>query len=233
MKNCRLYLAVAAIVCSAVPGAANAQNAGLDKVLSEMDVASQRFHSAQADFTWDQYTAVVQDHDIQAGTTAFMRADGGLRMYIRIRTENGQPSPRELLYKNGELEYYQPQIKQETIFSAGSNREQYESFFTIGFGGSGKDLTAGWNVTYQGTETIDGVQTAKLDLVSKQADVKNNFSHITIWVDPTRSISLKQVFYTPSGDTRTVLYKDIRYNIPLPASTFSLQVAPGTQQVRK
>ena len=48
-----------------------AQNAELQKVLAEMDTASAKFQSAQADFVWDQYTAVVQSHDFQKGTIAF------------------------------------------------------------------------------------------------------------------------------------------------------------------
>ncbi|WP_252263898.1 LolA family protein [Paracidobacterium acidisoli] len=211
----------------------NAQSADLQKVLSEMDGAAQKFRSATADFSADQYTAVVQSHEMQKGTTAFRRNGNAVEMAVHIVSDNDQPSERQLLYKDGELDYYQASIKQETIFSAGANRQQYESFLTLGFGGSGRDLTASWNVTLQGMEAIDGVQTAKLDLVSKQDSVRNNFSHITVWIDPSRSISLKQVFYAPSGDTRTVTYSNIRYNTSVSSSVFTLHAAPGTVKVRK
>jgi outer membrane lipoprotein-sorting protein len=218
---------------AATPMILRAQSGDLQKVLSQMDAASQKFHSTSADFSQDQFTAVVQSHEIQKGTTAFRRTGTETEMMIHITNEGDQPVQRDLLYKNGELDYYQPAIKQETVFSAGANRQQYESFLTIGFGGSGKDLAGSWNVTLQGMETIDGVQTAKLDLVSKQTDVRNNFSHITVWIDPVRSISLKQVFYTPSGDMRTVTYSNIRYNTNIPSSAFTLQLAKGTEVVRK
>ncbi|MBT9332896.1 outer membrane lipoprotein-sorting protein [Acidipila sp. 4G-K13] len=198
-----------------------------------MDGAAQKFRSATADFSADQYTAVVQSHEMQKGTTAFRRNGNAVEMAVHIVSDNDQPSERQLLYKDGELDYYQASIKQETIFSAGANRQQYESFLTLGFGGSGRDLTASWNVTLQGMEAIDGVQTAKLDLVSKQDSVRNNFSHITVWIDPSRSISLKQVFYAPSGDTRTVTYSNIRYNTSVSSSVFTLHAAPGTVKVRK
>ena len=106
----------------------------------------------------------------------------------------------------------QPDLKQETLFSAGSNRGQYESFLTLGFGGSGKDLESNWTVSCQGMESIDGTQTAKLDLKPKQPSVANMFSHVTVWIDPTRSLSLKQIFYQPSGDNRTATYTGIKYN---------------------
>jgi hypothetical protein len=40
--------------------------------------------------------------------------------------------------------------------------------------------------------------------------VRNTYTHITIWVDLARDISLKQVFFTPSGDTDTTIYSNIR-----------------------
>jgi outer membrane lipoprotein-sorting protein len=221
------------LLVAAAPMVLQAQNGDLQKVLSQMDAAAAKFRSATADFSQDQFTAVVQSHEVQKGTTAFRRAGSGTEMVFHIKSDGDQAAERDLLYKNGELDYYQPSIKQETIFSAGANRQQYESFLTIGFGGSGKDLAAAWNVTLQGMETIDGVQTAKLDLVSKQADVRNNFSHITVWIDPARSISLKQIFYQPSGDTRTVTYSNIGYNTAVPANAFTLQLAPHTEIVRK
>ena len=37
-------------------------------------------------------------------------------------------------------------------------------------------------------------------------------SHVTIWVDPKRDISLKQQFFLPSEDQKTATYTHIRYN---------------------
>ena len=223
------FLRVFAAVLVLVPIAVRAQNADLQKVLTEMDAASARFQSAQADFVWDQYTAVVQSHDYQKGTIAFRREGGATEMIAHVKTENDQPAPKDVLYKDGELDFYQPELKQVTIFKAGGNIERY---LTLGFGGSGKDLAATWNVAYQGTETIDGVQTAKLDLTPKQPGGNQQFTHITIWVDPKRGISLKQQVFQDTGDWRTATYSNIKLNA-VPASAFELHLAPGTQKVRK
>jgi outer membrane lipoprotein-sorting protein len=231
IRNKISRFAVAAIF-SFVAASALAQSADLQKVLSQMDAASQKFQSAQADFSWDQLTVVVQSHEITAGTIAFRRAGNSTEMIAQVKTDNGQPAPKDILYKNGELAYYQPTIKQQTIFSAGANRQQYEGFLTLGFGGSGKDLATNWKINFQGMETIDGTQTAKLDLTPKQAGGNQMFTHITIWIDPTRAISLKQIFFQESGDTRTAVYTNIQMN-QVPASSFAIKAAPGTQTVRK
>ena len=160
-----IHLRLFAGILILAPFAAMAQNAELQKVLAEMDTASAKFQSAQADFVWDQYTAVVQSHDYQKGTIAFRRVGNATEMVAHVKTENDQPARKDVLYKGGELDFYQPALKQETILNAGANVERY---LTLGFGGSGKDLAANWNIAYQGTETIDGVETAKLDLTPKQ-----------------------------------------------------------------
>lgn len=200
-----------------------AQNADLQKLLSQMDAASSKFQSAQADFTADSYTAVVQSHDVQKGTIAFRRAGNATEMIMHVKTDEDQPSLKDVLYKTGELDYYQPTVKQETILKAGTN---YERYLTLGFGGSGKDLSANWNINYQGNETIDGVETAKLDLTPKTPS--DQFTHITVWIDPKRGVSLKQQVFQESGDWRMAAYSNIKLN-EVPASAFALQIAPGTQ----
>ncbi|WP_158751930.1 outer membrane lipoprotein-sorting protein [Acidobacterium sp. S8] len=229
MKIRPLVILAALLVLST---AGFAQSGDLQKVLSQLDSASQKFQSAQADFNWDQFTAVVQSHESTAGTIAFRHTGSGTEMIAHAKTDNGQPALKDILYKDGELTYYQPTIKQQTIFSAGANRQQYEGFLTLGFGGSGKDLATNWNIQFGGMEAIDGVQTAKLDLKPKNASGNQMFSHITIWIDPARAVSLKQQFFQESGDTRTALYTNIQIN-SVPANAFAIKAAPGTQTVRK
>lgn len=225
-KDMKRLLQMMVLGLAAAP-LALAQNADLQKVLSQMDAASAKFESASADLVADNYTAVVQSHDLQKGTIAFRRAGGATQMVMHVKTENDQPSPKDVLYKSGELDLYQPELKQETIFNSSSNFERY---FTLGFGGSGKDLSSNWNVAYLGTETIGGVETAKLDLTPKQAN--NQFTHITVWIDAKRGVSLKQQIFQESGDYRLVNYSNIKMNA-VPESAFALQIAPGTQKVRK
>jgi hypothetical protein len=43
---------------------------------------------------------------------------------------------------------------------------------------------------------------------------------VTLWIDPTRSLGLKQIFYEPSGDNRTATYTNIKYNEKLSPDVF-------------
>jgi outer membrane lipoprotein-sorting protein len=142
----------AAILVLLTAAGAMAQDADLARVLSQMDTSSAKFQDVQAEITVDLFTTVVQDHEIQKGKAAFRRVSGSMEMFTQIQTDNGQASERDLLYKNGDLYFYQPALKQETIFSSGANRGEYDSLLATGFGASGKELAAAWTVTLQGME---------------------------------------------------------------------------------
>lgn len=219
---------LAAAVLAAIPAGAQTAPGGLPQVLSQMDASAAKFQDVQADVSVDLYTALVQDHRIQTGTTAFRRAGGSLEMVTHLAAASDQPA-MDILYKNGELDLYQPAQKQETILAAGANRGEYDSMLATGFGATGKDLNAAWTVSFQGMEAVGGVQTAKLDLVPKDEKIRSNFSHVVIWVDLARDISLKQEMIQPDGDTRTATYSNIQYNAHPAAKLFTLKVPGGTQ----
>lgn len=243
MKSLRTYLKLRKIVWAAVGGSvlafgataamAQTSNANLDKVLAQMDAAAAKFHSAQASFQWDQFEKVIGATDTQAGTIYFKRAGNSTRTAITVETADGQPSKKYIVYSDGVFKFFQPEIDQMTVIRAGSRQGDYESYMTLGFGGSGSELKKNWNITYQGTEAIDGTQTNKLDLVGKTDAVRSKFSHITIWVDPTRAVSLKQVLFEPSGDMRTAYYRNIEYNKPVADSVFKIKTDSKTQVIQK
>jgi outer membrane lipoprotein-sorting protein len=232
----RWILGVAAVLTLGIslPGSSqSAPNPQLSQVLSQMDAAAARFRSAQADFQWDQFERVVSSTDTQTGVIYFERSGANTRMAADLKTYDGQPSKKYIVFSDGLLKFYQPEIHQMTLIHAAGKQAQYESYLTLGFGGSGSDLKKNWDITFQGMETIDGVQTAKLDLVSKSAAVRQNFSHVTIGVDPQRAISLKQILFEPSGDSRTAYYRNIQYNQKIPASVFRIKTEGKIQTVQK
>jgi len=230
MKSIQRIAALAALL-SAAPLLGHAQDASLQKVYAQMDASAAKFQDVQADISVDNFTAVVQDHQMQKGSTAFRRAGSTIEMAMTL--DKGQPGERDILYKEGQLSYYQPAAKQETVFSAGANRAEYDSLLATGFGATSKDLIGGWDVTFQGMEAVDGIQTAKLDLVPRLSNIRNNISKLTIWVDLARDISLKQVMVQPDGDSRTVTYSNIRYNAHVSNSLFTLKVSKDTQVQRR
>jgi outer membrane lipoprotein-sorting protein len=180
----------------------------LDAVLRQMDEASLKFQSAEANFRWDLYERVVKQTTTQTGTIYFKKQGTSTVMGAKIE----QPSVKLIEFRNGILRLFEPGTNHLTTVDATKNKAELESFLTVGFGGSGKDLAKTWTISDLGDEVIDGVQTAKLDLVPKDPSVRKNCTHMTLWVDPVRGLELKQSLYMPSEDYRTAVYANIKYN---------------------
>lgn len=194
-----------------------------------MDAAAAQFRSAQADFTWDQYQKVVNETDAQKGTVYYRRTSkGDTQMAADIQS----PDQKYMLFAEGKIRIYQPRIQQVNEYDAGKNRAEVESFLVLGFGGRGHDLQKQFEVNFQGNEDVDGVHTAKLELTPKSPRVKNMFDRIIIWVDATRSISLKQQAFEPSGDYRLAHYTNIKLNTKIPDNVFKLHTSGKTKTVK-
>jgi outer membrane lipoprotein-sorting protein len=220
MQSRRFAVAAAALAAViAVPALAQ-NSAHLQQILSQMDSASKSFHSATADVQKQQFEKLVNDTNTQTGKIYFLRNGGSTEVGAKFNPPNAQT----MEYKNGTVRLYTEGTNQLQTYN---NLQGYEAYLALGFGGSGRDLEKSWNITDQGSDQItDGgkkVQVEKLDLVSKNPKVRDNFTHITLWLDPVRDISLKQVFYTPSGDTQTAIYSNIKLNSPVDTKAFEIK----------
>ena len=198
----------------------------LEKVLGEMDSAAEKFHTTEASVVWDQYQKIVDEHEEQKGRVYFRRSGNEIQMAADIT----DPDQKYVLFNGSKVQVYQPKIDQVTAYRTGKNREEFESFLVLGFGGRGHDILKSFDVKYQGNEAVNGIDADKLDLVPKTAGVRNNVSHIILWIDPARGISVQQqFFFGNSGDFRLAKYSGIKVNEKIPDSVFKLKTTGKTK----
>jgi outer membrane lipoprotein-sorting protein len=202
-------------------------SAGPERVLADMDTASKNFRSAEASFVWNQYQKVIDETETQTGKIYFRRQNGEIQMAADI----SEPDKKYILYSGGKVQVYQPKIDQVTEYNPGKNRSDLESFLVLGFGGSGHDLLKSYEVKSLGTETVNGTEAAKLELVPKSPRLRNNIARILLWIDPARGVSVQQQFFEPSGDYRLAKYSDIQVNQKLSDNAFKLKTTAKTRVV--
>ena len=222
----RALLLLAAGLLLAWPGTLAAQE-NLEAVLTRMDKAATDFRTAQADFSWDQYQAVVQETDVQKGTIYFRRLGDKLSMAADITV----PDRKYLLFAESKMQLYQPKIDQVTVYETGKNKADVESFLVLGFGGRGHDLARTFDVKFLGAETVEGMKTMKLELVPKSAKMRASFERILLWIDMARGVSVQQQFFEPSGNFRLVKYANIQLNQKLNGDVFKLKTTKGTKVI--
>jgi outer membrane lipoprotein-sorting protein len=206
-----------------------------DEILRRLDQAAKNFRSTSADFQFDTYiTDPIPDQETQKGTVYYERTGKNFRMAGHIREENGKPVPKVYVISGGVVRLYELLIDQVTTLS---KLGQYESWFMLGFGASGKELEEKWEIKYLGSETLlDGntkIKTEKLEMVPKDPSIRKNLPKVTAWMDTERGISLKQVYDEGQGQTRVAVYFNIKVNEALPANAFTLKTTSKTTYVNR
>jgi outer membrane lipoprotein-sorting protein len=218
---------VSLVAMMAASAFGQSKQGSLEQVLSLLDKASAGFKTVQTDFEWDQYQKVVDEHDIQKGVMYFRRAGSNVEMAADIR----YPDHKNVLFTGEELQVYLPKADQVTRYLSGKNRQDFESYLVLGFGGRGHDLTRNFEVRYAGMEAVSGASTYKLELVPKSPKAKGMFRLITLWVNPQTGMSVQQKFQESGDDYRIAKYTSIRINQKLPADAFKLKTTGKTKYI--
>lgn len=219
----------AALALAILPARSALAADDLQSVLHKLDVASASFHTTSADFEFDTVTTIpIYDKDVQKGTVYYKRDPRNAQMAAHISNVNGRPVPKVVVSSGGTIKLYEKLVNQVTVLTRFS---QYQSWFMLGFGASGKDLEEKWNIKYLGTEKIDGITTQKLEMVAKDPVVRKNIPKVTLWMDADRGVSVQQLFDQGQGQSRTCRYTNIKVNQSLPSDAFTFKTNKQTRTI--
>ena len=241
MKHFPLLVSVALGCCGFLFGAGPQPKpddaSTLESVLKKMDAVAATFHSAQADFEWDNYQKVIDEIvDVQKGTIYYRRSGKDIEMIANVKTAGAsasslKPDPKYVLFSEGKVRMYEPKIDRVTVYDLGKDKADLESYVVLGFGGSGQDLQKAFDVTYQGTENVNGVNAAKLQLIPKSERVRKTYNRMMLWIDPDKGVSVQQEFFTPQGDYKLCKYTSIKMNEKISDDVFKLKTTGKTQTI--
>jgi outer membrane lipoprotein-sorting protein len=195
----------------------------LEQILNRMDETAATFKTAQADFEWDTYTAVVQDHDLKTGTIYYRKQGNGVEMSAQVRAPNSSSVQQYVLYKNAKVQIYNTGTKQVQEYDAGKSNADVQSFLVLGFGGGGHEMLKSFDVRYAGRENVQGVDAVKLELTPKSERARGMFNKILLWIDPKLGVSVQQQLFAPDGDYKLSKYSNIKINPKLPEDVFKLK----------
>jgi outer membrane lipoprotein-sorting protein len=205
----------------------------LKNVLTQANKAAETFKTARSKFQWDQCEAVVSEIDVQKGDIFFRRTKSGMDAAVHvISPDDKKVVDKQVVFVDGTLKLYQPKIKQLTIYDAKAKRAEVDSLMNIGFGSRSDDILKSYDVKMEGWETVDGVKTARLNLVPKNEKLRASVTNIILWLDPQRDISIQQKFMEPGGNYRFTHYTGIELNGKVSNDVFELKTPAGTTTVR-
>ena len=110
-----------------------------------------------------------------------------------------EPDKKYVVYGNGKVQVYHPKIDEVNEYQPGKSRAEIEAFLLLGFGGGGHSLLSTYDVKYLGSENVNGINAAKLELTPKIPQLQNNISHILLWIDPAKGISVQMQLFFPGA----------------------------------
>ena len=217
--------ALITVLCLLSSSLASGQS--VEAVLARMDEEAPKFHGVTADLNMVTFTAVISDKTEETGTLKMQRLKSG-----EVRAILDFPSPtdaRTIAFLGRIVRIYYPNAKTYQDFDVGKNTDVLNQFLLLGFGSSGKDLAANYDISTEGQEKVSGRGTTKLLLVPKSKQVKDRLTKIEMWVPDDASYPVQQEFYEPSGNYRIVTYNNVRLN-PSIKGTLELNLPHGVRR---
>jgi outer membrane lipoprotein-sorting protein len=228
---CALLFATTLVIAqTATPPATQSgkESGDLKSVLAKMNSNAESFKSAQADVEFETYESVVQEKTLQRGRIYFRKASKGVEAAFDITS----PAPKQVVFDGKYVTMCEPRIDQCTKRDVSKNKADVESFLSLGFGASGDELQKSYEITLGGWEKVQGVQTARLELVPKNERLRQTYNKIILWIEPEKDILLQQRFNESSGNYRLTRYANMKVNGRLPEDAFKLKTTSKTQIVR-
>ena len=192
-----------------------------------MDQAAPAFKAMTADLKMVTYTKILDDKTTESGTVTMQRVK---KNETRAVIEFAGEAARTLTLQGKVVRIYYPNLNQYQDYDIGKT-VNVNQFLLLGFGSSGKDLSANYDIKGEGAEKIEGQDTTKLLLTPKDKRTQEHLKTAEIWVPNDSAYPIQQKFNEPSGNYRMVTYSNIKINPHLPRE-IQLTVPPGAKEKR-
>jgi len=201
--------------------------ASLQEVLDRMDRAASSFRSVTAKIRKVTRTAVINDETSEQGVLKLARRS---RRQIEMRIDFTEPDARSIAFSDRKAEIYYPKINTVQVYDLGRHKALVDQFLLLGFGTPGRELGRDYQVRLAGAEAVGGTPADKLELIPRSKEAREHLAKVELWIARNGGHPVQQRFYTPSEDTTTIVYTDIRLNPPLAAADLRLNPPPDAKR---
>jgi len=199
----------------------------LENLLRRMDRSASSFKAFSADLRSVAHTAVIDDDEVSTGTILLKRTSRGIDMLMELIT----PDRKSIALHGQRGEIYYPKMKTVEEYDISGFRALADQFLLIGFGTSGKELTAAYTMKVLGTDEFGGRLATRLELVPKSPEVLKNLKKLELWIPESGDYPVQQKFYLAAGDYRIATYTNVKMNPPLSDSDLRLRAPKDAKRV--
>jgi outer membrane lipoprotein-sorting protein len=210
--------------------AAGGRAESLNDILSRMDQSAVSLRTFSAKMKRTEYTKVLNDKEESDGLRLVKRANGQTIGIVQFFGKN----PQTVRLAGKTVEVYYPDAKRVEVYDAGKFGKigkQVDQLLLLGIGVRSADLRRDFDITAGGTETINGKQTTRIQLIPKDNELKKQAEKIEMWVPDGESVPIQVKVTRTSGDYNQAIYSDVQMNPALPDSAFELKTPADVKRV--
>jgi outer membrane lipoprotein-sorting protein len=220
----RYYLPFFFFTAIAAPAAVST-----DDILGRMDQSAPKFTGLSADLTRVTYTKVIDEKATESGSILLKKqGPRDLQMLIDVT----RPDAKTVAFHGKKAEVFYPKLKTVQEYDIGKHKGLVDQFLLVGFGTSGKDLKANYDVKYTGDETVGGQRAQKLELTPRSEQIKDKLRKLELWIADNGAYPLQQKLIQPSGDYYLFTYSAVKLNPPLNDEALKLKLPKGVKRER-
>lgn len=198
----------------------------LPEILTRMDQSATAFKCMSAQMKRIDHTQVINDTSEERGSIALRRTSKGVEGLV----DNTFPDKRTMSFSGKQFKFYLPKINTIQIYDVGKRRDQVDQFLVLGFGTSGKELQKAYAVKLAGSETVNGINATRIELIPKGADALELFQRLDLWIPEGGSHAIQQKVHLKGGDYKLMSYTDVKINPPLTDASFDLKAPKNAKK---
>lgn len=200
-------------------------------ILSRMDASAPAFKGITANLRMVTHTAILNDDSTQNGVLHMRRLKPGeVRALIDFTDAKDKHS---VAFGERTVKMYYPNLNLVQVYDLGKNAKLIDEYMLLGFGSSGKDLQANYEIQDGGSEQVGGRKTTRLELIPKSKDAQERLSKAEIWFPEDADYPVQQKFYQPNGNFTLVTYSDFQLNPSFKQKDLELNTPPGVKTDHK
>lgn len=178
-----------------------------DEVLAKMDHAAPGFSGMTSALKRVRHVEVLNDNSEESGSMKLRKEKpSGVSVLIDFT----KPDHRSIAFHGRKAEIFLPKMNTVQEYDLGKQSSLVDQFLVLGFGATGRELSASYSVKYAGEESVASQKTAHLTLVPKSKEAREQFQRIDLWMNESGAYPVQQKVLEPSGDYWLVTYTDVK-----------------------
>jgi outer membrane lipoprotein-sorting protein len=201
---------VACLIAGATIASAQKAVDPLDALFARGKAMQKEMTSIAASFTETTVSTLLKDPIVARGTVI---AAMPLRVLMRYHT----PEVKYILLDEKTMVLATPARHERQEINIADVQKRVQKYFVDA---SPNDLRASFTITL--APDPPGGALDLMDMAPTRKQIKEGLSRLRLWIDRDRLVMTKMRLDMPSGDTRTIELSDIKTNVPIDATTFTL-----------